>query len=290
MALGFISSTMIYANIARGGAAWGKTALTGSPGVVGLRWIGGGGRLDPLRFAKGLMKRGVINPAQGGRLDTIITRGIGAYAEKFPSTWARASALVTGAGTSGGVKFGAFTAEGAIGAEVSPLIRQQLQGMKAGELWRMTKSEAESMLANIRRPAASRLGGLIGGPGFTPRKQFIAQNTTRLLRASKIAGAAKVLGGVLTPLNWVLWGALAGTLAHEVGKGVGAVAGYAQVSAQRVVGKVRSMEFGEGYLAAGFETRMAMTERQRAIQEIGRHSLNARRTLGSEARNMQTIY
>jgi len=299
MALGFVGSAIIGANIARGGAALGKIALSGSPGVVGFRWLGAGGRLDPLRYAKGLLQRGLINPAQGGRAESLITRGIGAYAEKFPSTWSHMSALVTGARTSEGVRFGAFAAEGTIGAEISPMIRKQLQGMKAGELWRLSKSDAESMLSNLR--VGSRASGVSGRIGnklvwFDANarrpisKMMISQNTPRLMRAAKIAGVGKVLGGVITPLNWALWGALAGTLAHEVGKGVGALTGYAQVSAERVVGRVRSLEFGEGYLAAGFQTRMAMTERQRAIQEIGRHNLNARRALGNEARNMQTIY
>jgi len=90
-------------------------------------------------------------------------------------------------------------------------------------------------------------------------------------------------------LNYLVWGWLFGTLAYGVGRGIGAIAGAAQTSAERVVGQIRGLEFGGGASPA-FQTRLAITERQRAIQEIGRHSLNARSLMGQEARHMQDIY
>jgi len=278
--LGFLATSLMYMNLTKSRSLL-NAAMSGSPGIVGMRWLGAGKWYDPLRYAKGLLLPGgkprtdilAINPE--GRLGTMLTRGFAGMAERFPSPWTRGMATVTGAPIGGGLRFGAFTGQGMMSAESALAVRTSLSKMNYKQLLKMTEGDAGKLLM---RTDPARLT-VAGAKGLAPS----------LTSSAKMAGRLRVVGGVATPLNYLMWGWLFGSLAYGVGRGVGAVAGAVQTSAERVVGQIRSLEFGGG-MAPAFQTRLAITERQRAIQEIGRHSLNARSLMGQEGRHMQDIY
>jgi len=278
--LGFLATSLFYMNLTKSRLLF-NVAMSGSPGVVGFRWLGAGKWYDPLRYAKGLLLPGgkprtdifAINPE--GRIGTLLTRGFAGMAERFPSPWSRGMATITGAPIGGSLRFGAFTGGGMISAGEATAARTSLSKMNYKQLLKMTEADAGKLLM---RTAPHSLT-VAGAKGLAPS----------LVSSAKMAGRLKVVGGVAAPLNYLVWGWLFGSLAYGVGRGIGAAAGAVQTSAERVVGHIRGLEFGGG-LAPAFQTRLAITERQRAVQEIGRHSLNARRLMGNEARQMADIY
>ena len=104
---------------------------------------------------------------------------------------------------------------------------------------------------------------------------------SNFVTSARLAGIGKIMGGVLPVVNTVLLAKLAIDLAGWTGRGVGGVLGSISRTASTGIAGIRGVEFGGS--TQMFQTGMAMTERQRAMEAISRSSVNGRFMLGNEA-------
>lgn len=122
--------------------------------------------------------------------------------------------------------------------------------------------------------AASSMGvtGLLDAPG-------IRRGQAAMLQRSLMRGAGiQMAGRIMSAANVAI---LAGTAA-SIGAGVGFFAARTAIALTHRAARNNYLDFGDGLYAASM-TAGSITERQRALQEMQRNNMNARRAIGNEA-------
>lgn len=116
---------------------------------------------------------------------------------------------------------------------------------------------------------------------LTPEERLIFHATgkagrTALKRGLMWRGASRVMAGASVAMNIALFGSILSSLAHAGTRAIGEAALNFGIN-----DRIQRLEFGGG--VDPFTQTASLTERQRALQEIQRSSLNARRFMGNEA-------